>query len=99
MKVLVLLQILAFLAVSVNADSICIVTKHFKPEYCVDFQGYKLSDFDFINDGDYLKICFTKSSKNTSDRECIENLTIKKSDILEIDITCQTFCHENNVTE
>ena len=82
MKVLVLLQILAFLAVSINADSVCIKTKGIKKlDICTGVRGFKVS-INYSEDGNTLtSICFTGKTKKSEEKDCLVDLNIKKSDI------------------
>ena len=99
MKVLVLLQILAFLAISINADSVCIKTKGIKKlDICTGVEGFKVS-INYSDDGNTLtSICFTGKTKKSEEKDCLVDLNIKKSDITYMEVTHDTN-EENNVTK
>ena len=98
MKVLVLLQILAFLAISINANSICISTKEKKNGLCLvdppeDNFKKTLTEINFKIE-EKLSMCFSFSSKNADETDCIEYPGLKLSDITEIN-----FKHDDKVEE
>ena len=99
MKVFVLLQILAFLAISVDADSICISTKEKKNGLCLvdppeDNFKKTLTEINFKIVEEKLSMCFSFTSKNANETDCIEQPGLKLSDITEIN-----FKHDEKVEE
>ena len=93
MKSLVLLQFLAFLAISVDAISLCITYKGKNAfgennEVCLN-NGYKLSEIVgiHIKNDPTFSICISFSTKDTDETDCIENLEngFKLSDVAKID--------------
>ena len=88
MKSLVLLHFLAFLAISVDAISLCISTKDQNNVICEE-DDYKLSDITgitFKNDKAF-SMCISYSTKDTDETDCINNPEngFKLSDVKEID--------------
>ena len=88
MKSLVLLQFLAFLAISVDAISLCISTKDQNNVICEE-DDYKLSDITGItfNNDKAFSMCISYSTKDTDETDCINNPEngFKLSDVTKID--------------
>ena len=88
MKGLVLLQFLAFLAISVDAISLCISTKDQNNVICEE-DDYKLSDITGItfNNDKAFSMCISYSTKDTDETDCINNPEngFKLSDVTKID--------------
>ena len=98
MKVLLLLQILAFLAISVNANSICISTKEKKNGFCLKDPDFKLADITEINFkiDETLSLCI--STTDVINKDCTDfNMAVKLEDITQIIISNHDISEEKNV--
>ena len=98
MKVLAVLQILAFLAISVDAMSYCISTKEKKNGFCQKDPDFKLADITEINFkiDETLSLCI--STKDFINKDCTDFKTaVKLEDITQIKFSNQDISEEKNV--